>query len=65
MRDEMDGRLWVAHHDQFSQSVDNGLAGIGAGLRLGGSTAMKLPTQLFAILAASGMTLLTLAGTVA
>lgn len=26
MRDEMDGRLWVAHHDELSLSIDRGLA---------------------------------------
>lgn len=26
MLDEMSGRLWAAHHDQFSQSVSRGIA---------------------------------------
>ena len=40
MRDEMDARMWVEHHDQFSLSVDRGLARLGAGfsrLRSGAS----------------------------
>lgn len=32
MLDGMDGRMWVRHHDQFSLSVDRGLARLGAGL---------------------------------
>lgn len=31
MRDELDARMWVAHHDQFSLSVDRGLAKLRAG----------------------------------
>ncbi len=26
MRDEMFGRLWVAHHDELSLSIDRGVA---------------------------------------
>ena len=26
MLDEMSGRLWTAHHDQFSQSVSRGVS---------------------------------------
>ena len=32
MRDEMDGRLWVAHHDELSLSIDRGLARLRSGL---------------------------------
>lgn len=32
MRDEMDGRLWVAHHDELSLSIDRGLAHLRRGL---------------------------------
>ncbi|MGQ0588204.1 MAG: hypothetical protein ACT4N8_01560 [Sphingosinicella sp.] len=28
MRDEMFGRMWVAHHDDFSSDVARGLAGL-------------------------------------
>ena len=28
MRDEIDGRIWAAHHEQFSQSVDRVLASL-------------------------------------
>jgi hypothetical protein len=32
MRDEIDGRLWVAHHEEFSRSLDNGLNAIRSAL---------------------------------
>jgi hypothetical protein len=32
MRDEIDGRMWVAHHDQFALSVDEALAKLRSGL---------------------------------
>ena len=37
MRDELDGRMWVDHHDQFSEWVGVAAAAIRAGLyRLAG-----------------------------
>lgn len=46
MRDEIDGRLWTAHHEAFADAVDKGLGLFRAGLsRLGswdGSTAHLL-----------------------
>jgi hypothetical protein len=33
MRDEMDARIWVDHHEQFSDSLHNGFAAIAAGFR--------------------------------
>lgn len=51
MRDEMDGRLWVAHHDELSLLIDRGVARIRRGLsRL--ATWDGTTPQLFAILAA-------------
>ena len=32
MRDEIDGRMWVAHHDQFSQWAANAATTIRVGL---------------------------------
>lgn len=32
MKDEMFGRLWVAHHDELSLSIDRGLARLRRGL---------------------------------
>jgi len=32
MRDEIDGRLWVAHHDQFALSVEEALAALRSSL---------------------------------
>ena len=37
MRDEIDGRMWVAHHDEFSAWVGNAASIVRAGLhRLAG-----------------------------
>lgn len=57
MRDELDGRMWVAHHDQFNQWVDGAIAGIGGALRLG--SLPRLPAQLLSVAAAVGLTALT------
>lgn len=32
MRDEMDGRIWTAHHEQFSEALDGALASIRSAL---------------------------------
>jgi hypothetical protein len=62
MRDELDGRIWVDHHDQFSELVDNAAAAIRAGLarfaHWDGST-----HQLLALIAAFAVTGLSLAAT--
>ena len=62
MRDEMDGRLWVAHHDELSLSIDRGLT------RLRNSVARLsiwdgTTPQLFAILGAFVITSLGFAST--
>ena len=33
MRDEIDGRIWAAHHEQFSDGIDALLGSIGRGMR--------------------------------
>ena len=59
MRDEMDARMWNAHHDQFSEWVDSGVAAAAARLRKLGTLAFRVPGQLLAAVAAVGLTLLT------
>lgn len=58
MRDELDGRMWVDHHDQFGEWVDSALSVLRSGLsRLAtwdGST-----HQLLALVAAFAVTALT------
>lgn len=62
MRDEMDGRLWVAHHDELSLSIDRGVARLRHGLARLASWDGTTP-QLFAILAAFVITSLGFAST--
>jgi hypothetical protein len=64
MRDEIDARIWAAHHDQFSVSLDAGFAAIAAGLR-SLSRPRELSKQLLSAAGAFAMTLLTLSGSVA
>ena len=58
MRDELDGRMWVDHHNQFGEWVDSALGVLRSGLsRLAtwdGST-----HQLLALVAAFAVTALT------
>ena len=58
MRDEMDARLWVANHEQFSQGIDDLLTALRSGLRRlpvwDGTTA-----QLLALVVAFAITALT------
>ena len=63
MRDEMDGRLWNAHHAAFSDSIDAAFAGAAQRIRSIGLGAV--PAQLLAALAAVGLTLLTFTGSAA
>ena len=59
MRDEIDGRMWVAHHDQFSQWVGDAAAAIRGGLyRLAGWDGSL--HQLLALAAAFALTALNL-----
>lgn len=62
MRDEMDGRLWVAHHDELSLSIDRGLARLRSGLARLVAWDGTTP-QLFAIVAAFLITSLGFAST--
>lgn len=57
MRDELDARMWVAHHDQFSLSVDRALAKLRAGLSRLASWDGTSP-QLLAMVAALAITAL-------
>lgn len=59
MRDEIDGRMWVAHHDQYSQWVGSAAAAIRTGLhRLAGWDGSV--HQLLALVAAFALTNLSL-----
>ncbi|WP_162806615.1 hypothetical protein [Sphingosinicella terrae] len=58
MRDEMDGRLWVDHHDDFSEAVDRAMSALRAGF---GRLALwdGSSHQLMALVAAFAVTALT------
>lgn len=64
MRDEIDGRIWVDHHEQLSKSIDDGLAALRA-------LATRLPAwdgstvQLLALIVSFGITALTFNATTA
>ncbi|HYI49113.1 MAG TPA: hypothetical protein VEX35_11690 [Allosphingosinicella sp.] len=60
MRDEMDARIWIEHHNQFSLSVDRALARLGAGFsRLrSGAAAGGTTAQALALAAAFAITAL-------
>ena len=59
MRDELDSRMWVAHHDQFSEWVGNAATTVRAGLyRLAGWDGSV--HQLLALAAAFALTTLSL-----
>ena len=65
MRDEMDARIWNAHHHQFSEWIDGGVAALGVRLRGSALLASHTPPQLVAALAAVGLTLITFTASVA
>ncbi len=58
MRDELDGRMWVDNHNQFSAWVDGAIGTVGSALRLGASRPSDFPRQLLSIAAAIGITTL-------
>ena len=59
MRDDIDGRMWVAHHDSYSQWVADAAAAIRGGLdRLAGWDGSV--HQLLALAAAFALTALNL-----
>ena len=59
MRDELDGRMWIDHHEQFGQWVGDAAATIRAGLyRLAGWDGSA--HQLLALVAAFALTGLSL-----
>lgn len=62
MRDEIDGRMWVAHHDAFSRWAGDAAAAVRAGLyRFAGWDGSA--HQLFALVAAFALTALNLSFT--
>ena len=64
MRDEMDGRLWVEHHQAFSDGIDRALASLRAGMvRLAAWDGSS--HQLIALAAAFAVTALTFNSTTA
>lgn len=65
MRDEMDARIWVAHHDQFSETMGRFLDALGARVRRTLSATPSSGGRLASVVAAFGMTLLTLGATAA
>lgn len=65
MRDELDARMWNDNHQQLSAAMDGAIGAIGGALRFGASRAASLPGQLVSLVAAFGVTALTLGGTVA
>jgi hypothetical protein len=58
MRDEIDGRIWVAHHDEFAQSIDEAFSRLRSALTRApawdGTT-----VQLLALIASFAITALT------
>ena len=64
MRDEMDARIWAAHHDQFSTSIEAGARALAH--RLGRiELGRGFAGQLLAALLASSFTLVTLGASIA
>jgi hypothetical protein len=62
MRDEIDGRMWIAHHESFSQWVGNAAGAVRAGFyRLAGWDGSV--HQLVALAAAFALTALNLSFT--
>lgn len=64
MRDEMDGRIWNARHEDFSGVVEEGLHALARRLRRV-EPGRAVPGQLIAVLLAAGFSLITIGGTVA
>ena len=58
MRDQYDAQMWIAHHDQFSGSIGQALAK-GRDALLARLPSAAAATQLIAVTAAFGLTLLT------
>ena len=59
MRDEMDARLWVENHRQFSASVDEALGAVAARFRRRRASLDGTPAHLLAVAGALALTLLT------
>lgn len=65
MRDEIDVRMWTAHHEDFARGMDGAIGALGGALRLGASRATGLSGQIVSLAAAFGVTVLTLGATAA
>ena len=63
MRDQIDAMIWNEHHDQFSEWMGGALTRLGG--RLSSYGAAPAAGQLFAAVAAVGLTLATLGVTTA
>ena len=59
MRDEIDGRIWTAHHEEFSASVDAAIAELGAKVRRLLALRNGVANQLLSFAAAFTITALT------
>ena len=58
MRDEMDARIWTAHHDQFSRSIESAAGRLAR--KLGGIDFGRAPAAHFiAAVLATSLTLVT------
>lgn len=65
MRDEIDSRVWIAQHDQFSKDLDQVISRIGSALKRLANTSPGLPSQLAALIGAFAITAITIGGTAA
>lgn len=64
MRDEMDARLWVAQHDEFSTAISDGARGLAR--RLGRiDPGHRFAGQVLAVVLATSLTLITLGASIA
>ena len=59
MRDEMDARIWVENHRQFSASVDEAFGAVSARFRRRLPALDGTPSHLLAVAGALALTLLT------
>lgn len=65
MRDELDARYWVDHHDQFSEWLEGRIAAAGAAARRAVRVRRHAFGQLLSLVAAVGITLASFGGTAA
>lgn len=65
MHDEMDARIWTAHHEQFSASIDDALGALGAGFRRRLASLDGPPGHVLSMAAALAVTLMTFNASIA